>query len=112
KQQLTLLKNRYGLMSIITHPDYLIERRARDVYEELLDHLRQMVRTEKIWMAFPGEIDDWWRARRDMELIPRGDEWEIVGPQKERARLAYAVRDGDHLCFELAGISSLKDSLP
>lgn len=112
KQQLTLLKNRYGLMSIIAHPDYLIERRARNVYEELLDHLRQMVRTEKIWMACPGEIDLWWRARRDMKLVPRGDEWEIVGLQNERARLAYAVRDGDHLRYELAGISPLKNSLP
>jgi hypothetical protein len=111
KQQLTLLKNRNGLMSFITHPDYLIERHARNVYEALLDHLRQIVRTDKIWMAYPGEIDVWWRARRDMQLVPRGDEWEIVGPGKERARLAYAIRDGNGLRYELADISSLENSL-
>ena len=111
KQQLILLRNRNGLMSFITHPDYLIERRARSVYEALLDHLRQMVSAEKIWVACPGEIDLWWRARRDMKLIPRGDEWEIVGPQKERARLAYAILDGSSLRYELADISSLENSL-
>ena len=105
KQQLTLLKERNGLMSFITHPDYLVERRARDVYEALLDHLRQMVRTEQIWVACPGEIDLWWRARRDMKLIPSGDGWEIVGPQKERARLAYAIWDGHRLRYELASHS-------
>jgi hypothetical protein len=102
KQQLTLLKERNGLMSFITHPDYLVERRARDVYEVLLDHLRQMVRTEQVWMACPGEIDLWWRARSDLKLIPSGDGWEIVGPQKERARLAYAIWDGHRLRYELA----------
>ena len=35
-------------MSVIAHPDYLIEQRARDVYTSLLDHLRQMVTQEKI----------------------------------------------------------------
>jgi len=35
KQQLALLRRRNGLMSFITHPDYLIDRRARNVYESL-----------------------------------------------------------------------------
>jgi hypothetical protein len=102
KQQLALLRRRNGLMSFITHPDYLINRQARNVYESLLDSLREMITVEKIWNACSGEIDHWWRARSQMKLIPRGDGWEIVGPDKERARLAYAVLDGDHLMYELA----------
>jgi hypothetical protein len=102
KQQLTLLRKRNGLMSFITHPDYLIDRRARNVYVALLDYLRQIIRQEKIWVACPGEIDTWWRARREMKLVPRGDDWEIVGPQKERARLAYAILDGSSVRYELA----------
>jgi hypothetical protein len=105
KQQLALIRERNGLMSFIAHPDYLIERRARNVYESLLDYLRQMVAREKIWAALPGDVDRWWRARSQMRLVPRGDEWEIVGPEKERARLAYAVLDGGRLVYELAGVS-------
>ena len=57
KQQLELIRRRNGLMSLITHPDYLIERRARNVYESLLDYLRQMLEREKIWAALPGDVD-------------------------------------------------------
>ena len=102
KQQLTVIRERNGLMSFLTHPDYLIERRARSVYESLLDYLRQMVVRERVWAALPGDVDRWWRARSQMRLVSRGDEWEIVGPEKERARLAYAVLDGGRLVYELA----------
>lgn len=101
-QQLTLIKERNGLMSFITHPDYLLESRERNVYELLLDYLRQMVAREKIWAVLPGDVDRWWRARSQMRLVLRGDEWEIVGPEKEKARLAYATLDGGRLVYELA----------
>jgi hypothetical protein len=106
KQQLELIRQRNGLMSIITHPDYLIEERARRVYEQLLEYLRSIVDREKIWAALPGDVDAWWRARNEMKLEHRGSEWDIVGPGKERARLAYAVLDGDHLAYEIEEISS------
>jgi hypothetical protein len=105
KQQLALIKERNGLISFITHPDYLIDKRARDIYESLLDYLRQMIVGEGIWAALPADVDRWWRARSQMELVSRGDDWEIVGPEKERARLAYAVLDGGRLVYELAGTS-------
>ena len=102
KQQLHIIRKSNGLMSFLTHPDYLAERRARDVYESLLDYLRQMVARERLWATLPGEVDRWWRARSRMSLIPRGDQWEIVGPESERARLAYAVLDGDRVEYQLA----------
>jgi hypothetical protein len=109
KQQLDLIRGRNGLISFVTHPDYLIERRARDVYESLLDYLRQLLEREKIWAALPGDVDLWWRARSQMKLVSRGSEWEIVGPGKERARLAYAVLDGGRLVYELAEASARED---
>jgi hypothetical protein len=102
KQQLTLLRERNGLMSLLTHPDYLRERRAQNVYQSLLDYLRQMITREMIWAALPGDVDRWWRARSQMSLVAHGDDWEIVGPQSERARLAYAVLDSGRLVYELA----------
>ena len=102
KRQIGLIRQKHGLMSFTAHPDYLIKQRARKVYEALLDYLRQMIAQEKIWMALPGEVDHWWRARSRMKLVPRGNTWVIEGPEKERARVAYAVRDGDRLTYELA----------
>ena len=103
KTQLDLIRKRNGLMSFISHPDYLINRSNRQVYESLLDYLQQMMARESVWAALPGDVDRWWRARRQMKLVPSGDNWEIVGPEKERARLAYAVLDGGRVRYEIAG---------
>jgi hypothetical protein len=102
KQQLTLISQRNGLMSFLTHPDYLIEQQARKVYESLLDHLRQMIDRDRIWVALPGDVDRWWRARSQMEIVPRGNEWEVTGTGKEKARIAYAVLEGGRLTYQLA----------
>jgi hypothetical protein len=104
KQQLALIRQRNGLMSFIAHPDYLIDPRARKVYESLLAYLRQMITREGIWEALPGEVDQWWRARSQMTLAPRGDDWEIQGPEKERAQVAYAVLNNGRLTYELPGV--------
>jgi hypothetical protein len=109
KQQLALIRGKNGLMSFNAHPDYLIERRARKVYEALLDYLREMIAREQTWVALPGDVDQWWRARSQMRLVPQGNEWEIVGPEKERARLAHAVLDGGRLVFELGKAPSRED---
>jgi hypothetical protein len=89
-------------MSFITHPNYLINRRARKVYETLLDYLRQMVTREKIWAALPGEVEQWWGARAKMKLVRKGSWWEVEGPDAERARIAFAVVEGDRLDYEVA----------
>lgn len=101
-KQLDLIRGRNGLMSFITHPDYLINRRARKVYETLLDYLRQMITREKIWAALPREVDQWWRARAKMKLVRKGTWWEVEGPEAERARIAFAVVEGDRLNYEVA----------
>jgi hypothetical protein len=101
KRQMAYVREANGLISFIVHPDYLIEKRARRLYESLLDYLRHMVKQERVWTAPPGEVDLWWRARRQMSLVRRADSWEITGPENERARLAYAVLEGDRVVYEL-----------
>jgi hypothetical protein len=110
KQQLGLISGRHGLISIISHPDYLIDRRARSVYESLLDHLRQMTLGGQVWAALPRDVDLWWRARREMKLVQRGNEWEIAGPGQERARVAYASIENGHLVYELAEVSTRENA--
>ena len=100
KTQISLIQAKHGLISFIVHPDYVIESRARRTFEELLDHLREMISRENIWLTLPREVDRWWRARSRMALVPNGPNWAIEGPEKERARVAFAVLEGDHLVYE------------
>jgi hypothetical protein len=100
KAQIDLIVSNNGLVSVIAHPDYLIERRARAVYVDLLTHLSRLRTARNLWIALPGEVDRWWRSRRVMSLVPHGDSWRVQGPDSERARVAYASLEGDSLVYE------------
>ena len=102
KQQTAMIRNHNGMISVLSHPDYLTSERTRAGYQSLLAYLRGPVDAEAWWATLPGDVDRWWRARSRMRLVARGNDWEIAGPECERARVAYAVREGDRLRFELA----------
>jgi len=97
KKQIDLIGQRNGLVSFITHPDYLINRRCRRVYESLLAHLRQTADRERLWNTLPAELDRWWRARSEMKLVEDNRGWRIEGPESERACIAYARVAGDRI---------------
>jgi glycosyltransferase involved in cell wall biosynthesis len=99
KQQVDLISERNGLLSFVVHPDYVIDKRARAVYEELLQFLAQMRDERELWSALPCEVDRWWRNRSQMKLVAAGDGWKIEGPDCDRARIAYAILDGDRLDY-------------
>ena len=101
KRQLTLIMEKHGLASFIVHPDYILEHRARDTYKALLAYLSQLRSEGKIWIALPREVDHWWRERSQMRLSRRGNKWEIEGPGKERARVAYASLEEDCVVYHL-----------
>jgi len=101
KAQIDLIRSMNGLISFIAHPDYLIDQRARDVYSALLAHLAQLRDHEGVWMALPGEVDQWWRDRSRMTMVPHGDSWKIRGPGSDRARVAYATLDGDRVVYDV-----------
>jgi hypothetical protein len=61
---------------------------------------------ENVWMTLPGEVDRWWRARNQMKLVQYGNDWVIQGPEKEKARLAYAKLEGGRLVYEIARIKA------
>jgi len=112
KKQLDLIWSRNGIMSFLAHPDYLNSRRPRWVYESLLDYLRQITTREKTWVALPGEVDQWWRARSQMKLIQKSNRWGIEGPGAERARIAFAVLAGDRLVYESGGCQTQEEVCP
>ena len=100
KKQIDLITQRHGLISIITHPDYVVGRRERDVYVDLLRYLNSR-RGSGLWIALPGEINRWWRNRRQMTLVPDGSTWRIEGPDAERARVAYATLVDGRLAYTI-----------
>lgn len=105
ERQIALIRTRNGLMSFNTHPDYMIDRSGRTLYESLLEYLQQMIARERIWAALPGDVDRWWRDRSQMTLVARGNDWEIEGPGKERARVAYAALNSlGRLEYEVDGV--------
>jgi hypothetical protein len=102
QQQAELILARHGLVSVLTHPDYLIEERARAVYAELLAWLKRLRGERQLWMALPSELDRWWRCRHRMSLVPDGRSWRIEGPQSHRATLAFARLEGDRVVYRFA----------
>ena len=101
KRQVTQITESHGLASFIVHPDYVMEARARATYKSLLAYLAALRSEGKIWIARPGEVNRWWRARSQMKLVYQGNKWVIEGPEKNRARVAYALLEGDRLRYAL-----------
>jgi hypothetical protein len=52
-----------------------------------------------MWIPLPRELNDWWRNRNEMRLVKEGSTWQIQGPEKRRARIAYASLDGDRVSY-------------
>jgi hypothetical protein len=108
-REIKLIQEGHGLISVICHPDYLQENRAQATYVELLGHLSRLRSDGCLWIALPSEINDWWRTRSRLKLIRENDDWHIVGPGSERARIAYAHLDPEGLSFQLPSINGRAD---
>jgi hypothetical protein len=101
KKQIEIIRQKHGLISVITHPDYLTGEPQRAVYVELLKHLAALRDRKEVWMALPAEVNAWWRNRHQMTLVPDGDRWRVEGPDSHRARVAYARLDGGRVVYVL-----------
>jgi hypothetical protein len=90
KEQLDTIASSYGLATFIVHPDYVIDPRARAVYENLLRYLAEYCASARIWQPLPRDAARWWRERSRMRIERSGGSWRVVGPGSERARVAFA----------------------
>lgn len=109
QQQISRIREKHGMISVVIHPDYTIEKSARRIYTELLQFLCEMRTRGETWVALSGEAASWWRLRSNMNLVRTRDSWRIVGKGSKRARLAYAVLNNDALTFQVddAGTEAL-----
>jgi hypothetical protein len=112
KKQISLIRQRHGLIQVIIHPDYIIEKRARDVYTELLGYLADMRTKGETWIALPSEAARWWRLRSKLRLVSEGDSLRIEGEGKRRARIAYARIVDGRLTYEIDPAPESAKDLP
>jgi hypothetical protein len=101
KKQIELILTQHGLVSVLVHPDYVIESRAQQIYRSLLDYLAELRTSRNLWAALPREVAEWWQLRNKMQLVFSDGQWRIEGPGKERARIAYACENGDRVTYSL-----------
>jgi hypothetical protein len=101
REQISMIRAKHGLMSFIIHPDYIIRKKARNVYAELLQHLSELRAKGETWIALPREVAAWWRMRSQMEVVGEAGRWRIEGEGSERADLAFAVLENDSIVYEV-----------
>lgn len=105
KKQFEMIAERNGLVSFITHPDYLQEPRAFATYQALLGMISSKRTEQKPWVASPGNVNLWWRERGASRLVLQEGHWQIEGPAKKRGRLAFARWEGDRVAYRIASDS-------
>lgn len=103
KRQVARIMEKHGLASFIVHPDYITKPREQGVYKSLLAYLANLRSEGNVWIALPREVNQWWRARSQMKLVWRENNWVIEGAEKDKARIASAVLDGGRLAYKLVG---------
>ncbi len=103
KEQIERIVAHNGLVSILVHPDYIIENRAREVYWALLSHLEDLRKREQAWTPLPREVAEWWRLRSQLRVVQENGQWSIQGEGKERACLAFAYASDNQVHYALDG---------
>lgn len=100
ERQTEIIAANHGLITILVHPDYVIEERPQTAYKNLLRYLAELRDRERIWSPLPRDVAQWWRQRNQMKLVRSGSGWEIEGEGKERARVAFARLAGETVTYE------------
>lgn len=99
KRQIEIIRANHGIVSILVHPDYIMNLPEQRIYTSLLAHLAQLRDSGQMWTPLPGDVAGWWRQRRQMRLVCERGQWRVEGPGSERARVAYALASGDQVSY-------------
>jgi hypothetical protein len=81
------LRDRQGMVLVLTHPDYARDQRVTDSYARLLEAFRD---DDTVWRALPAEVAAWWRDRDASTIRGDGDAWRVEGPASDRGRVRLA----------------------
>jgi hypothetical protein len=100
EQEVSLVREKHGLLSFIIHPDYVVAESRQRVYRDLLRYLAGLRAQGETWIALPGEVAAWWRLRSELNLVETNGTCRIEGEGSEQASLAHAVLDNGKLRYE------------
>jgi hypothetical protein len=84
------IRDRGGMVLILTHPDYAHDQRLADGYRALLDTFAD---DGTAWRALPREVAAWWRSRAASTIRRNGDGWSIDGPASDTGQVCLAGAD-------------------
>jgi hypothetical protein len=82
------IRDRGGMVLVLTHPDYAHDQRLADGYKKLLDTFAD---DGTAWCALPREVAAWWRGRAASTISGSGDAWRIDGPASGTGQVCFAV---------------------
>ena len=71
------LRERGGMVLVLTHPDYMLDESRLSAYSRFLD---EFARDATGWRALPREVSAWWRRRAASSVERVDGNWRIVGP--------------------------------
>jgi YD repeat-containing protein len=81
------IRDRGGMVLVLTHPDYAHDQRLADGYQMLLDTFAADCTA---WRALPREVAAWWRERAASTISGSGDAWSIDGPASGTGQVCFA----------------------
>ena len=81
------IRERGGMVLVLTHPDYAHDQRLVQGYETLLD---TFAGDDTVWHALPKEVAAWWRKRAASTIRGNSAGWTIDGPASDNGRVCFA----------------------
>jgi hypothetical protein len=81
------IRDRGGMVLVLTHPDYAHDQRLADGYRALLGTFAD---DGTAWRALPREVAAWWRGRAASTIRSQGGGWTIDGPASGTGRVCFA----------------------
>jgi hypothetical protein len=81
-----LVRERGGMALVLTHSDYVGNRRLGESYRRLLQEFRD---DPSAWKALPRDVTAWWKRRSESRLELVDGEWEIVVPAPDEGRVDF-----------------------
>ncbi|MFC1757542.1 hypothetical protein ACFL2H_02080 [Planctomycetota bacterium] len=92
RTKLEYLRQRAGMVMMLTHPDYMTTSATIGMYQNFLEYTQNV---GGYWHALPRDVASWWRDRDASEIhVDR-----IVGPAADRGSIRTLRVDGSELSF-------------
>jgi hypothetical protein len=81
------VRERRGMVLILTHPDYADDPRLVEAYRTLLDTFEA---DDSMWRALPKDVATWWRDRAASTIRADRGGWSVEGPASARGQVRFA----------------------